>query len=100
MKIPQGSTQDSANTSRARLQCSTPEAPPGTTRRDYTPADRAARTCWLGCPGLLKTQLFSGNTWPLPQDPTSLVQRSSKVQHPAPSASFPREQSVVSSYQK
>ncbi|GFT70232.1 hypothetical protein TNCV_3456821 [Trichonephila clavipes] len=22
-------------------------------RRDYTPADRAARTCWLGCPGLL-----------------------------------------------
>ncbi|GFT03583.1 hypothetical protein TNCV_2986951 [Trichonephila clavipes] len=20
-------------------------------RRDYTPADRAARTCWLGCPG-------------------------------------------------
>ncbi|GFW43710.1 hypothetical protein TNCV_4770591 [Trichonephila clavipes] len=33
-------------------------------RRDYTPADRAARTCWLGCPGLSgdlrrKTQLFS-----------------------------------------
>ncbi|GFW67311.1 hypothetical protein TNCV_2595441 [Trichonephila clavipes] len=35
-------------------------------RRDYTPADRAARTCWLGCPrapvlsgGLRhKTQLF------------------------------------------
>ncbi|GFW09714.1 hypothetical protein TNCV_867771 [Trichonephila clavipes] len=22
-------------------------------RRDYTPADRAARTCWLGRPGLL-----------------------------------------------
>ncbi|GFW78959.1 hypothetical protein TNCV_3305581 [Trichonephila clavipes] len=22
-------------------------------RRDYTPADRAARTCWLGCPELL-----------------------------------------------
>ncbi|GFV21153.1 hypothetical protein TNCV_4267861 [Trichonephila clavipes] len=22
-------------------------------RRDYTPADRAARTCWLGCPVLL-----------------------------------------------
>ncbi|GFS80371.1 hypothetical protein TNCV_3448051 [Trichonephila clavipes] len=22
-------------------------------RWDYTPADRAARTCWLGCPGLL-----------------------------------------------
>ncbi|GFX75861.1 hypothetical protein TNCV_2238331 [Trichonephila clavipes] len=22
-------------------------------RRDYTPVDRAARTCWLGCPGLL-----------------------------------------------
>ncbi|GFU50732.1 hypothetical protein TNCV_241181 [Trichonephila clavipes] len=22
-------------------------------RRDYAPADRAARTCWLGCPGLL-----------------------------------------------
>ncbi|GFW36018.1 hypothetical protein TNCV_4928821 [Trichonephila clavipes] len=22
-------------------------------RRDYTPADRAARTCWLGYPGLL-----------------------------------------------
>ncbi|GFU73255.1 hypothetical protein TNCV_493801 [Trichonephila clavipes] len=34
------------------------------------------------------------------QDPISLVQRSSEVQHPAPSASFPREQSVVSSYQK
>ncbi|GFS79713.1 hypothetical protein TNCV_800691 [Trichonephila clavipes] len=36
-------------------------------RRDYTPADRAARTCWLGCPGSCtisgslrrKTQLFS-----------------------------------------
>ncbi|GFU35828.1 RNase H domain-containing protein [Trichonephila clavipes] len=34
------------------------------------------------------------------QDPTSLVQRSSKVQNPAPSARFPRKQSVVSSYQK
>ncbi|GFW64607.1 hypothetical protein TNCV_3514291 [Trichonephila clavipes] len=22
-------------------------------RRDYTPADRAVRTCWLGCPRLL-----------------------------------------------
>ncbi|GFT03593.1 hypothetical protein TNCV_576201 [Trichonephila clavipes] len=22
-------------------------------RRDYTPADRAARTCWLGCPRAL-----------------------------------------------
>ncbi|GFT49021.1 hypothetical protein TNCV_3874871 [Trichonephila clavipes] len=33
------------------------------------------------------------------QDPTSPVQRSSEVQHPVPSASFPREQSVVSSYQ-
>ncbi|GFT62804.1 hypothetical protein TNCV_2673621 [Trichonephila clavipes] len=22
-------------------------------RRDYTPADRAAGACWLGCPGLL-----------------------------------------------
>ncbi|GFW07735.1 hypothetical protein TNCV_3918681 [Trichonephila clavipes] len=40
-------------------------------RRDYTPADRAARTCWLGCPGLLyylgglrrKTQLFSGTLY-------------------------------------
>ncbi|GFX06680.1 hypothetical protein TNCV_382761 [Trichonephila clavipes] len=35
-------------------------------RRDYTPADRAARTCWLGCPAPVlsgglrrKTQLFS-----------------------------------------
>ncbi|GFU36815.1 uncharacterized protein TNCV_1920261 [Trichonephila clavipes] len=28
------------------------------------------------------------------QDPTSIVQRSSEVQHPAPSASFPKEQSV------
>ncbi|GFT76672.1 hypothetical protein TNCV_3134991, partial [Trichonephila clavipes] len=29
------------------------QAPPGTTRQAglYTPADRAARTCWLGCPG-------------------------------------------------
>ncbi|GFX09412.1 hypothetical protein TNCV_4697991 [Trichonephila clavipes] len=40
-------------------------------RRDYTPADRAARTCWLGCPGLLyypsglrrKTQFFSGTLY-------------------------------------
>ncbi|GFX07141.1 uncharacterized protein TNCV_4268931 [Trichonephila clavipes] len=47
-------------------------------RRDYTPADRAARTCWLGCPGLpvlsgglrRKTQLFSvPSTWPLPPRP-------------------------------
>ncbi|GFX47665.1 hypothetical protein TNCV_699191 [Trichonephila clavipes] len=44
------------------------------------------------------TQLFSGTLFL--QDPTLLVQRSSEVQHPAPSASFPREQSVVSSYQK
>ncbi|GFU20753.1 hypothetical protein TNCV_54021 [Trichonephila clavipes] len=31
------------------------QAAPGATRQawDYTPADRAARTCWLGCPGLL-----------------------------------------------
>ncbi|GFT49860.1 hypothetical protein TNCV_1234801 [Trichonephila clavipes] len=44
-------------------------------RRDYTPADRAARTCWLGCPGLLyylaarDVKLsFSlvPSTWPLP----------------------------------
>ncbi|GFU62103.1 hypothetical protein TNCV_4280611 [Trichonephila clavipes] len=34
------------------------------------------------------------------QDPTSPVQRFSKVQNPALSASFPREQSVVPSYQK
>ncbi|GFW40767.1 hypothetical protein TNCV_4528561 [Trichonephila clavipes] len=49
-------------------------------RRDYTPADRAARTCWLGCPGLpvlsgglrRKTQLSPVPcTWPLPpRDPT------------------------------
>ncbi|GFY21423.1 hypothetical protein TNCV_1165711 [Trichonephila clavipes] len=39
-------------------------------RWDYTPADRAARTCWLSCPGLLyylaarrKTQLFSGTLY-------------------------------------
>ncbi|GFV53257.1 hypothetical protein TNCV_1644891 [Trichonephila clavipes] len=78
-------------------------------RRDYTPADRAARTCWLGCPGSCtiwrpETQnsafLRYPFTWPLLQDPTSPVQRSSEVQNPAPSASFPREQSVVSSYQK
>ncbi|GFU03950.1 hypothetical protein TNCV_198371 [Trichonephila clavipes] len=27
-------------------------------RRDYTPADRAARTCWLGCPGLFSCTLY------------------------------------------
>ncbi|GFV43767.1 hypothetical protein TNCV_4609251 [Trichonephila clavipes] len=39
-------------------------------RRDYTPVDRAARTCWLGCPGPVlsgglrrKTQLFSGTLY-------------------------------------
>ncbi|GFU98196.1 hypothetical protein TNCV_1584051 [Trichonephila clavipes] len=49
-----------------------------------------------------KTQLFL--RYPLHgrflQDPTSPVQRSSEVQNPAPSASVPREQSVVSSFQK
>ncbi|GFT35563.1 RNase H domain-containing protein [Trichonephila clavipes] len=78
-------------------------------RRDYTPADRAARTCWLGCPGSCtiwrpETQNSAFLLYPLHgrllQDPTSLVQRSSKVQNPAPSARFPRKQSVVSSYQK
>ncbi|GFX82754.1 hypothetical protein TNCV_1194291 [Trichonephila clavipes] len=77
-------------------------------RRDYTPADRAARTCWLGCPGSCtiwrpETQNSAFLLYPLHgrflQDPTSPVQRSSKVQNPAPSARFPREQSVVSSYQ-
>ncbi|GFS85686.1 hypothetical protein TNCV_222391 [Trichonephila clavipes] len=71
--------------------------------------DRAARTCWLGCPGLLHSsgglrRKLSFSPVPLHgrflQDPTSPVQRSSEVQNPAPSASFPREQSVVSSYQK
>ncbi|GFU70752.1 hypothetical protein TNCV_493151 [Trichonephila clavipes] len=47
-------------------------------RRDYTPADRAARTCWLGCPGLLyylaardAKLSFSPvpSTWPLPPRP-------------------------------
>ncbi|GFX34755.1 hypothetical protein TNCV_2514711 [Trichonephila clavipes] len=51
-----------------------------------------------------KTQLFSGTLYmaALPPRPhlTSPVQRFSEVQNPAPSASFPREQSVVSSYQK
>ncbi|GFS63566.1 hypothetical protein TNCV_1204371 [Trichonephila clavipes] len=78
-------------------------------RRDYTPADRAARTCWLGCPGSCtiwrpETQNSAFLLYPLHgrllQDPTSLVQRSSKVQNPAPSARFSRKQSVVSSYQK
>ncbi|GFU59095.1 hypothetical protein TNCV_2933841 [Trichonephila clavipes] len=40
-------------------------------RRDYTPADRTARTCWLGRPGApvlsgglrRKTQLFSGTLY-------------------------------------
>ncbi|GFV77813.1 hypothetical protein TNCV_4674071 [Trichonephila clavipes] len=84
------------------------QAPPQD-RRDYTPADRAARTCWLGCPGSCtiwrpETQNSAFLRYPLHgrflQDPTSLVQRSSKVQNPAPSASFSREQSVVSSYQE
>ncbi|GFT90260.1 hypothetical protein TNCV_701771 [Trichonephila clavipes] len=37
------------------LQCRTPSRHhlELQNRRDYTPADRAARTCWLGCPGLL-----------------------------------------------
>ncbi|GFV48476.1 uncharacterized protein TNCV_3416301 [Trichonephila clavipes] len=47
-------------------------------RRDYTQADRAARTCWLGCPGLLfylaardaKLSFFPvPSTWPLPPRP-------------------------------
>ncbi|GFV48469.1 hypothetical protein TNCV_3416231 [Trichonephila clavipes] len=47
-------------------------------RRDYTQADRAARTCWLGCPGLLyylsardAKLSFSPvpSTWPLPPRP-------------------------------
>ncbi|GFW46617.1 hypothetical protein TNCV_1936871 [Trichonephila clavipes] len=53
--------------------------------------------------GLLSLQNSAFLRYPLHgrliQDPTSPVQRSSKVQNPAPSASFPREQSVVSSYQ-
>ncbi|GFX94035.1 hypothetical protein TNCV_3413971 [Trichonephila clavipes] len=68
-------------------------------RRDYTPADRAARTCWLGCPGPCRGCLRHPLHGRFLQDPTSPIQRSSKVQNPAPSASFPREQSVVSSYQ-
>ncbi|GFV11595.1 hypothetical protein TNCV_975851 [Trichonephila clavipes] len=78
-------------------------------RRDYASADRAARTCWLSCPGSCtiwrpETQNSAFLRYPLYgrflQDPTSPVQRSSEVQNPAPSASFPRKQSVVSSYQK
>ncbi|GFU43463.1 hypothetical protein TNCV_53621 [Trichonephila clavipes] len=78
-------------------------------RRDYAPVDTAARTCWLGCPGSCtiwrpEMQNSAFLRYPLHgrflQDPTSLVQRASEVQNPAPSASFPREQSVVSSYQK
>ncbi|GFW95736.1 hypothetical protein TNCV_19671 [Trichonephila clavipes] len=48
-------------------------------RRDYTPADRAARTCWLGCPKApctiwrpeTQNSAFSPvpSTCPLPQDP-------------------------------
>ncbi|GFY12847.1 hypothetical protein TNCV_3074071 [Trichonephila clavipes] len=54
-------------------------------RRDYTPADRAERTCWLGCPGSCtiwrpETQNSAFLRYPLHgrflQDPTSLVQRS------------------------
>ncbi|GFW64599.1 hypothetical protein TNCV_3514211 [Trichonephila clavipes] len=60
-------------------------------RRDYTPADRAARTCWQKKPVVLHGRFL--------QDPTSQVQRCSEVQNSAPSASFPKEQSVVSSYQ-
>ncbi|GFW07437.1 integrase catalytic domain-containing protein [Trichonephila clavipes] len=53
-------------------------------RRDYTPADRAARTCWLGSPGSCtswrpETQNSAFLLYPLHsrflQDPTSLVQR-------------------------
>ncbi|GFW40976.1 hypothetical protein TNCV_4370241 [Trichonephila clavipes] len=67
-------------------------------RRDYTPADRAARTCWLGCPGSCtiwrpETQNSAFLLYPLHgrflQDPTSLVQRSSKVQNPAQVPVFP-----------
>ncbi|GFU34395.1 hypothetical protein TNCV_1991741 [Trichonephila clavipes] len=54
-----GLAPDSATSSGLRraptLQCRTPSRHhlelQG--RWDYTPADRAARTCWLGCPGLL-----------------------------------------------
>ncbi|GFQ96963.1 hypothetical protein TNCT_233031 [Trichonephila clavata] len=58
-------------------------------RRDYTPADRAARTCWLGCPACSctiwrpETQNSAFLRYPLHgrflQDPTSPVQRSSEV---------------------
>ncbi|GFU46511.1 hypothetical protein TNCV_413991 [Trichonephila clavipes] len=78
-------------------------------RRDYAPADRAARACWLGRPGLLY-YLAARDAKPNPprhppqgrplQDPTSPVQRSSEVQNPAPSARPPREQSAAPPHQK
>ncbi|GFW87012.1 hypothetical protein TNCV_3762541 [Trichonephila clavipes] len=66
-------------------------------RRDYTPADRAARTCWLGCPGLCtiwrpETQNSAFLLYPhgrFLQDPTSPVQRSSKSSNPAQVPVFP-----------
>ncbi|GFV86007.1 hypothetical protein TNCV_203871 [Trichonephila clavipes] len=56
-------------------------------RRDYTPADRVARTCWLGCPGLLY-YLAAGDaklsfspvpsTWPLPPRPHLISPKASQ----------------------
>ncbi|GFV84995.1 hypothetical protein TNCV_838691 [Trichonephila clavipes] len=58
-------------------------------RWDYTPADRAARTCWLGCPGLL---------CPRPHLTSPKILRSSK---PRSKCQFSQgAESVVSSYQK
>ncbi|GFX80416.1 hypothetical protein TNCV_177551 [Trichonephila clavipes] len=78
-------------------------------RRDYTPADRAARTCWLGCPGLLyywrpgdaksAFLLIPSITWPPPPRPHLTSPKVLKSSNPAPSARY-RKQSVVSSYQK
>ncbi|GFT10013.1 hypothetical protein TNCV_1114681 [Trichonephila clavipes] len=67
-------------------------------RRDYTPADRAARTCWLGCPAAVlsgglrrKTQHFSSTLYMAASSKTPPHQSKGpqKVQNPAPSASFP-----------
>ncbi|GFW95716.1 hypothetical protein TNCV_19471 [Trichonephila clavipes] len=65
------------------------QAPPGTTRQAGLHRVRAGKEA-EGRAGLLEQ---SGHS-----DPTLTVQRSPKVQNPTPSARFPREQSVVSSY--
>ncbi|GFU09801.1 hypothetical protein TNCV_357581 [Trichonephila clavipes] len=83
-----GLALDSATSSglgEPHLQCRTPSRHhlELQDRRDYTPADRAARTCWLGCPGSCtiwrpETQNSAFLRYPLHgrflQDPTVLVQ--------------------------